>query len=255
MSKKDYSDKLNKIAEEFNKPIVEALKNSINNICKYYQISIQDLCKLCDIDTVIMEEFMNNDSDCDCLYDLRTISLLTLLSNGRLNILNDTPSGKAFNEVNCIIKDYQDEKNPPKKPVDTWDDKLKQMLELFGVKNLEDMDHLLNAVKSVRNAINEFDLTDENKSNKCCGDSKCNCQGKDKAKDEHKFGPLYVDEKGNFHSQKPYTNEKKNDEKENVVKGAYYDSKTMDKPKEFEFTGNFDKIIPNILDFVTKKLF
>ena len=48
---------------------------------------------------------------------------------------------------------------------------------------------------------------------------------------------------------------KKNDEKENVVKGAYYDSKTMDKPKEFEFTGNFDKIIPNILDFVTKKLF
>lgn len=264
MSKRDYSQEMNKIAEEFNKPIVDELRQSIQNICKYYQLSIQDLCKLCDIDSTIMEELINGDSDNDCLYDLRTITLLTLLSNGKLNILNDTPSGKAFNDVNCIIKDYQDENNQITKPVGGWDDKIKQMLELFGVKNLNDMDHLLNAVKSVRNVINEYDLTDGKKADECCNG---NCNRQTETKNENKRSPIYVDEKGNFHSQEPYTsygkstdtprydeNEKKSTF-ENKLKGLIYDSKTMDKPKEFEFTGNLDKIIPNILDFVTKKLF
>lgn len=268
ISKRKFPEELNKMAENFNKSIVNELRTSIKSICKYYQLSIQDLCKLCDIDSTIMEALMNDSCDSDCLYDLRTISLLTLMSNGRLSVLNDTPSGKEFNEVNCIIKDYQDSKNPSKPVDETWENKVKQMLELFGVKNMGDMDHLLNAVKSVRNAINEFDLSEaENKKTDECCNSKCCCNGKSEAKDENKRTPIYVDEKGNFHSQEPYVSHgkstdtprydetKKDSSFENKLKGLIYDSKTMDKPKEFEFTGNLDKIIPNILEFVTKKLF
>ncbi len=262
ISKRKFSEELNKMAENFNKSIVNELRTSIKSICKYYQLSIQDLCKLCDIDSTIMEALMNDSCDSDCLYDLRTISLLTLMSNGRLNVLNDAPTAKELNEVNCIIKDYQDEKNPPKKEIHGWDKKVMEMLEMFGVKNLDDMDHLLNAIKSVRNAINEYDKYDQ------C-DDKCECCKKDTPKSEnkqeckHTYGPLYVDEKGNFHSQEPYVFHDKNAdtpryeklEDENKVKGVVYDSETMDKPKEFEFSGSFDKIIPNILDFVSKKLF
>lgn len=263
MTKRNYSEELGKIAETFNKSIVEELKKSITNICKYYQLSHKDLGKLCDIDSTIMDAFMCNNVDNDCLYDLRTITLLTLLSNGKLNILADTPSAKELNEVNCIIKDYQDEKNPPKKEIYGWDKKVMEMLELFGVKNLDDMDHLLNAVKSVRNAISEYEKYDQC-DDKCeCCNSKCLGNGQTEAKNENKRSPIYVDEKGNFHSQEPYVSHGKStdtpryetSEDENKVKGVIYDSKTMDKPKEFEFTGNFDKIIPNILDFVTKKLF
>ena len=261
MTKRNYSEELGKIAETFNKSIVEELKKSITNICKYYQLSYKDLGKLCDIDSTIMDAFMCNNVDNDCLYDLRTITLLTLLSNGKLNVLADTPSAKELNEVNRIIKDYQDEKNPPKKEIYGWDKKVMEMLEMFGVKNLDDMDHLLNAVKSVRNAINEYEKYDQ------C-DDKCECCKKDTPKPEnkqeckHTSGPLYVDEKGNFHSQEPYVSHGKSidtpryekSEDDNKVKGVIYDSETMDKPKEFEFSGSFDKIIPNILDFLAKKI-
>lgn len=255
-SKKNFPEELNKIAENFNKSIVNDLRTSIKSICKYYQLSPQDLCKLCDIDSTIMDALMNDSCDSDCLFDLRTISMLTLMSNGRLNVLNDTPSGKEFNEVNCIIKDYQDSKNPSKPVDETWENKVKQMLELFGVKNMSDMDHLLNAVKSVRNVINEFDLSeaDNKKTDECCN-GKCNCNRQTEAKNENKRSSIYVDEKGNFHSQEPYVANSNNKKETNQVKGIVYDSETMDKPKEFEFTGNLDKIIPNILDFVTKKLF
>lgn len=260
-NKRNYSKELNKIAEEFNKPIVEALKNSIQNITKYYQLSINDLCKLCDIDETIMSALTDDSCDADCLYDLRTIALLVLLSNGKLNILNDTPSGKAFNEVNCIIKDYQDEKNPEptKKPVDGWDNMVKQMLELFGVKNLSDMEHLLNAVKSVRNTIDSFEKYNKIDNRNCECDKNCKCKEnktttnvQPKTSDNNK--QVYVDANGNFHSQKPYTNEQTNDvdkADKDVVKGAYYDSETMEKPKEFEFTGNFDKILPNVVNLIS----
>lgn len=250
MTKRNYTDELAKIARAFNKPIVADLKNSIEGICKYYQLTKNDLCQLCEIDENILNALMTEDCDNDCLYDLRTISLLTLLSNGNIHTLSDTPDGKMLNEVNRIIKDYQDEKNPPRKPAYGWDERIMDMLELFGVKNLDDMDHLLNAVKSVRNAINEYDLSDVNHkcTDECCKKEKSNdCKCNNNAQKE----PVYVDVKGNFHSQKPYTSTNN----ENKITGKYFDSTTMDKPKEFEFTGNFDKIFPNIMNFITKKLF
>lgn len=251
---KKYSDRLDEVAAEFNKPIINELKKSISNICKYYQLSTDDLCKLFNIEELYMKSLTNDkDDDIDCLFDLRTITLLTLLSNGRLSVLSDTPNGKMFNDVNCIIKEYQDEKNPPKKENQTWEEKAKQVLDLFGVKNLDDLDYLIKTAKKTRDII-EQRVSDKITKNDN-STTRCECEKKNDDTCCHKNNKkeqVYVDANGNFHSQKPYTS---NSECDSKINGSYFDSSTMDKPQEFEFTGNFDKVIPTILEYLSKKLF
>lgn len=249
-----YAEKLGKIAEEFNKPIVEDLRDSINGICKYYQLSKKDLCELCEIDESVFNALMSDGYDSDCLFDLRTISLLTLLSNGNIHTLNDTPDGKMLNEVNLIIKDYQDEKNPPKKVEYNWDEKVREMLKLFGVTNSEDLDHLLNAVKHVRGAINEYENSHNEKSCEdecCCKKDKIEVKPVSNNDSDSTKDTVYVDANGNFHSQKPYTANTATSDN-GTIKGEYYDSSTMKEPKLFEFTGNFDKLLPNFMKIISK---
>lgn len=249
MTKRNYSDELAKIACTLNKQIVSDLKNSIDGICKYYQLTKNDLCQLCGIDELILNTLITDDNGNDCLYNLRTITLLTLLSNGKIHILSDTPDGKMFNDVNRIIKDYQDEKNPNRTLSYEWFARVINMLELFGVKNLDDMDNLLNAVKSVHNAINEYDLSEVNNkiTNKCCKKDKAkNCNCHDNAKEE----PDYVDENSKFNSQNHIMRTKN----ENNMTGKYFDSTPIDKPKEFVLTENFNEILPSIINLLTSKL-
>ena len=51
---------------------------------------------------------------------------------------------------------------------------------------------------------------------------------------------------GNFLSSKPSD--------QNKIKGFYYDRETMDKPEEFEFKFDVDKILPNLTEFVKNML-
>lgn len=252
---RNFQEELGNVAAEYTKPIANELRHSITNICKYYQLSIDDLCKLFDIKRDYMDEMLKDDSDNDCLFDLRTIGLLTMLSNGRLSVLCDTPSGKMFNDVNCIIKDYQDEKNPPKKETYDWNCKVKQILDLFGVKNSDDLDCLLNNVKNAYGAVEKYlsnsdQTTQQEKVEKkepdtCRNTNSCNtCENKKKER-------LYVDANGNFHSQEPFKSETTNNSK---INGSYFDSSTMDKPEEFEFTANLDHLIPNLLELIAKNL-
>ena len=165
--KRDYATELDAVATNFNKKFIDDLKNSITNIKQYYQLTDEDICTLFELTPQYLKSLVEDDEDVDCMFDLRTIAYLTLLSNGKLNILTDTPSGKEFNAVNRIIKDYQDEKNPQKKVTYDWDKKVKEMLEMFGVNNADDMNHLLNAIRSVRNAISEYEDTETNTEKYC----------------------------------------------------------------------------------------
>ncbi len=235
----NFTKTLHEYAKDFNKPFVDGIRESINKIKERYCMSNGDLADLLDMDEAYINTLTDKeDNDVDCNIDLRTISILTLLW-GNLHVLTDTPSGKMYNNVNTLVKNYMDDKYPQPKE-DKWNDKVKQILNLFGVTDEDDLDHLLNAVAQVRGAINEYD--------KSCKEN-CTCE---KEKD-----PVYVDEKGNFHSQKPYKacDCKKEDCKYNEkVKGVIYDSENMEKPETFEFTGSLDKLIPNVVDFLSKIL-
>jgi hypothetical protein len=243
-NERTFSRDLNELAEEFTKPIVDELRKAIKNIKDYYQISNEDIGKLLDIDEITMQAIVDGNPESDVLLDLRVISLLTLLSNGTLHVLCDSPSGKQINDVNKIIKDYQDYQDYLNKPIDKkdeksdWNEKVKQIFDLLGVKNLDDLDCMLNSVKNICSSIN----MEENHDGKC-DKNKCKCNTNERK-------PIYVDSKGNFHSQENYTAKKD----ENVVKGSYFNSDSMDKPEEFEFMGNLDELIPNLLEFIGKSL-
>lgn len=254
---KNFTQILHGYAREFNKPFVEGIRESINKIKERYGMTDEDLSLLLDDDVTKLtdETYDPIDVNTDAIIDLRTISILTLLWPN-LHVLTDTPSGKMCNDVNTLVKEYMDEKHPqPKQVSDTWYDKVKDILNMFGVTNDDDLDRLREAVSKVRGIIETYDEshpeTKENKiPNKMCGGDK--------------KGELYFDDNGNFSTQKPRilndnTCHCKKDCVENntntndngTVKGVFYDSENMDKPKEFEFKTNLAKDFPTLFKFFT----
>lgn len=241
--KRNYATELDLLAEQFDADIINELKIAVGKIKEFYQINDSDLAELLDVDKSYLDGLFNGKTSAIEL-DLRTMSLLTLLSNGRLTVLTDTPSGELYNKVNRVMKDFHDERYPEPTKIDI-NDKILAILNLFGVKDEDDLEHLYNAVKEVRGAINEYD--------------KCNCEKKvigghaiaphcNKKECNQNNNTKYVDENGNFQN----CNDKECDNAK--VKGSYYDSNKMDKPEEFEFTGSFDKLIPNFVNFLNKIL-
>lgn len=241
--KRDYMKELDLLAAQFDTDIVNELKMVVNKIKEFYQISDSDLAELLDVDKTYLDKVFNS-STAALELDLRTISLLTLLSNGRLTVLSDAPSGELYNKVNRVMKDFHDERYPELEKNEI-NDKILAILNLFGVKNEEDLDHLFNAVKEVRGAINEYDKSHKDSEKKDIKPSNCHCIKKEWNQNNK---VKYVDENGNFQNCK---NKECDDAK---VKGSYYDSNKMDKPEEFEFTGSFDKLFPNFVNFLNKIL-
>lgn len=251
----NFADKLAQCAHDFTKPIVNELKKSVEKIEKYYSLNDKELAYLLDVDIPTLNNFktgFENDDDLDYSIDLYTIAMLTLLSNGRLSVLTDTPSGEDFNKVNRIIKDYKDciEPTPTNSQIS---DKIMQVLKMLGVHTEEDLDGLLKTATDIRNIIDKYDKGDEAKQKCNCGNRCQNHQPKEpvetngnKDKKRIKIGndnkTKYVDENGNFQSNKPFD--------QNKIKGFYYDRETMDKPKEFDFNFDVDKILPNLSEFV-----
>lgn len=258
-STRNFADELAQCAHDFTKPIVNELKKSVEKIEKYYSLNDKELAYLLDVDIPTLNNFktgFENDENFDYSIDLYTIALLTLLSNGRLSVLTDTPSGEGFNKVNRIIKDYKDciEPAPTTSQIS---DKIMQVLKMLGVNTEEDLDGLLKTASDIKNIIDNYDKVDEAKQ-KCDCENRCqNHQSKkpvepneNKDKKRIKIGgdnsTKYVDENGNFLSSKPSD--------QNKIKGFYYDRETMDKPEEFEFKFDVDKILPNLTEFVKKML-
>lgn len=246
---------LHQVAKEFDKNIVNDLRNSITNIKSYYSLTNEDLAELLDLHVDYINGMFDDDADVDTDIDLRTMSLLTLMSNGKLSVFNDSPSGAMYNAVNCSIKAYHDDKYPqPKQVSDTWYDKVKDILNMFGVTSDDDLDRLREAVSKVRGIIETYDESHpESKENKISN----KMHGADKK------GELYFDDKGNFSTQKPCSSNDntchcKKDCVENntnandngTVKGVFYDSENMDNPKEFEFKANLAKDFPSFLKFL-----
>lgn len=241
--KRNYATELDLLAEQFDADIINELKMAVGKIKEFYQINDSDLAELLDVNKSYLDGLFNGETTAIDL-DLRTISLLTLLSNGRLTVLTDTPSGELYNKVNRVMKDFHDERYPEPTKIDI-NDKILAILNLFGVKDEDDLDHLFNAVKEVRGAINEYDKTHKDEKNDVTKNLSCSCTKKE-ADQSNKI--KYVDENGNFQN----CNKKEcNDTK---VKGSYYDSNKMEKPEQFEFTGSFDKLIPNFVNFLNKIL-
>lgn len=241
--KRNYATELDLLAEKFDADIVNELKMAVGKIKEFYQITDDDLTELLDVDKSYLNNLLNGNMKTFNV-DLRFMSLLTLLSNGRLTVLTDAPSGELYNKVNRVMKDFHDERypEPPKTDIN---DKILSILNLFGVKNEDDLEHLYNAVKEVRGAINEYDKTHKDNEKKDIKPSTCHCSKKECNQNDN---TKYVDENGNFQD----CNKKECDNAK--VKGSYYDSNKMDKPEEFEFTGSFDKLIPNFVNFLNKIL-
>lgn len=252
---------LHKVAKEFDKNIVDDLRNSITNIKFYYNLTNDDLAELLDLHVDYINNMLDGNADVDTDIDLRTMALLTLMSNGKLSVFNDSPSGAMYNAINCSIKAYTDDKYPQPKiewtyqVSDSWYDKVKDILNMFGVTNDDDLDRLREAVSKVRGIIETYDESHpESKENKIPNEM---C-GVDKQ------GELYFDDKGNFSTHKPRilngsTCHCKKDCAENsinandndTIKGVFYDSENMDKPKDFEFKINLAKDFPSLVKFFT----
>ena len=249
--KRIYANELDLLAEQFDADIINELKTAVSKIKDFYQITDSDLAELLDVDKSYLNGLFDSKTAAINL-DLRTIALLTLLSNGRLNVLTDTPSGELYNKVNRVMKDFHDERYPEPKNLDI-NDKILSILNLFGVKNEEDLDHLFNAVKQVRGAINEYDQCHKEEKKNNCEDEYCTKSCCNKKEDSQNNNVKYVGTDGNFVSEKDNcpncSQEECNDAK---VKGSYYDSNKMDKPEQFEFTGNVDKLIPHFINFLNK---
>lgn len=244
--KRDYANELDLLAEQFDADIINELKMAVGKIKEFYQITDVDLARLLDVDKSYLDGLFDSKTAAIEI-DLRTIALLTLLSNGRLNVLTDTPSGELYNKVNRVMKAFHDERYPEPQKMDI-SDKVLAILNLFGVKDENDLEHLYNAVKEVRGAINDYDKTHKEEKKNNCEDEYCSksCCNKKEADQNNKI--KYVDKNGNFQN----CNKKEcNDTK---VKGSYYDSNKMEKPEQFEFTGSFDKLIPNFINFLNKIL-
>lgn len=241
--KRNYATELDLLAEKFDADIVNELKMAVGKIKEFYQITDDDLTELLDVDKSYLNDLFNGNMKTFNV-DLRFMSLLTLLSNGRLTVLTDVPTGELYNKVNRVMKDFHDERYPEPTKTDI-NDKILSILNLFGVKNEDDLEHLYNAVKEVRGAINEYDKTHKDDEKKDIKSSTCHCNKKECNQNN---STKYVDENGNFQNcdNKECDNAK--------VKGSYYDSNKMDKPEEFEFTGSFDKLIPNFVNFLNKIL-
>lgn len=250
---------LHQVAKEFDKNIVNDLRNSITNIKSYYNLTNDDFAELMDIPVEHINDMFDDDADVDTYIDLRTMSLLTLMSNGKLSVFNDSPSGAMYNAINCSIKEYHDDKYPqPKiectyKVSDSWYDKVKDILNMFGVTNDDDLERLREAVSKVRGIIETYDESHpETKENKI----------PNKMHGVDKKGELHFDDNGNFSTQKPCssndstchckkdcTENNTNTNDNDTVKGVFYDSENMDNPKEFEFKANLAKDFPSFLKF------
>lgn len=244
--KRNYATELDLLAEKFDADIVNELKMAVGKIKEFYQITDDDLTELLDVDKSYLNDLFNGNMKTFNV-DLRFMSLLTLLSNGRLTVLTDVPTGELYNKVNRVMKDFHDERYPEPTKTDI-NDKILSILNLFGVKNEDDLEHLYNAVKEVRGAINEYDKTHKEEKESNCKDEYCTKSCCNKKEDTQNNKVKYVDENGNFQN----CNNKECDNTK--VKGSYYDSNKMDKPEEFEFTGSFDKLIPNFVNFLNKIL-
>lgn len=256
---RNFADELVQCAHGFTRPIVNELKKSVEKIEKYYSLNDKELAYLLGVDIPTLNVFktgLENDEDVDYSIDLYTIALLTLLSNGRLSVLTDTPSGEEFNKVNRIIKDYKDSIEPTP-ATSQISDKIMQVLKMLGVNTEEDLDGLLKTASDIKNIIDNYDKADESNQKCDCGNHCQNHHSKkpvepneNKDKKRIKIGgdnsTKYVDENGNFISSKPSD--------QNKIKGFYYDRETMDKPEEFEFKFDVDKILPNLSEFVRKML-
>ena len=240
----DYKETINKIrkcGQDFGNRIIEDIPETITEIAKYYQITDEDMREIFDV----------TPDNSDRPIDLGTLALLTLLSGGKLNVFTEKPDGKELNEINTLMKEYHDAKYP--EPELTRKDKLMKVLDLLGVKDDESLDTLLESLKDVNKIIDNFNLKDEEK---CCKDECC-CK-KTNNTTESKPERMYVDANGNFHSQKSYN---ASDSDTVKVKGAYYDSETMDDPQSFTIDLNkllgtnitFDKVM-NFLRNINKNL-
>lgn len=250
MNKNEIIEKLNNCAESYAKTLAKGIPQVIKQIKAYYQLDDEDLC---DIFGFSISDFL--DLTDDTVYELHDLALLTLLSNGKFNLFNEAPNGEELNEINLLMKEYHDTKYPELEPEPelTRKDKLMKVLDLLGVKDDESLDTLLESLKDVNKIIDNFSLKDEEK---CCKDECCCKKANNTA--ESKPERVYVDANGNFHSQKSYN---ASDSDTVKVKGAYYNSETMDDPQSFTIDLNkllgtnitFDKVM-NFLRNINKNL-
>lgn len=229
-TKQKFTSELSRCAQEFNKPIVDELKRSIENIKAYYGLSNSELAELLGMSEVYLNTMFDNEG-ADSDIDLNTISLLTLLSNGRLSVLTDTPSGELYNKINRVIKDYKDATAPK---TGTITDKIIKVLNMFGVTNEDELDNFLNTITNINGIIEDHDT----------------CQPKNTTDKPSKEETVYVSPNGKFSNKTPES-KTDNDDK---VKAYYYDSQTMDEPEEFEFKVSLDQAIPSLLKLIKKIL-
>ena len=245
MDKNEIIEKLNDCAESYAKTLTKDIPQVIKQIKAYYQLDDDDLC---DIFGFNISDFL--DLIDDTVYELHDLAMLTLLSNGKFNLFNEAPNGEELNEINQFMKAYHDTVHPEPEPEpEVYElkeneivkllqslpkEKIAQILALLGVNDEKTLDTLLESLKDVNKLINDFDLEPTNKCT-CGNDKVCT---KDNKADKH----VYCDAHGNFHEQKSFKSEDNDSMK---IKGAYYDSETMDEPKTFE------KELPNVKDLFT----
>lgn len=173
--KREFDD----IAIEVNSKVNCEIRGLMHYLKSTWGWSNEELSYLLDEDESDIEVMLSE--GWDGTVDSGLLVQLYLLTLGRCNIPGCCDNDKSLERMEDIIGKIQ----MTKAPLKTRDEKIQTILDMFGVKDDDSLDRLLQAVVDVRSAINaadddSFKSSCKNVEKECVGNHNCEChQNKD----------------------------------------------------------------------------
>lgn len=194
MSKDEIKVEFDELATKYHKNLASEVRGILYNLKATWNWTNADLAYFLDTTENRVEDILSE--YWDGRMSAKTFVRIQLLTMGSFNMPGCKLTNEAKEKMTHIIAAFQETKIPPR----TREEKIQDVLDLFGVTDDDSLDRLISAIVDVRKAVSSA----ENDMNETLDDCKCN-------------------------------NDCKCENTQGSVKATCYNSETMDKPKTITF--------------------
>lgn len=164
MTKDEIKVNFDALATRYHKKLASEVRGILYNLKSTWNWTNADLAYFLDTNENRIEDILSE--YWDGRMSAKTFVRINLLTMGKFNMPGCEMSYKDTESMKGIISSFQETKVPPR----TREEKIQDVLDLFGVTDDTSLDRLISAIVDVRKAINKVDsdiLKEE--------DNHCNC--------------------------------------------------------------------------------